>query len=61
MPYSTKNVQMRLHLAPVGGELVLQTGQAPARSPTAERILIIGGGVTGLTVSYSAAPRFGMC
>ena len=61
MPYSTKNVQMRLHLAPVAGELVLLTGQAPTRSLRAERILIIGGGVTGLTVSHSAAPRVGIC
>ena len=55
MLYSTESIQKKLHLFPVAGELVLQKGPAPARNPEAERILIIGGGVTGLTVNCLAA------
>ena len=42
----------QIYLAKEGGELVLHHGANPNRMANADtRILIIGGGVTGLTVS----------
>ena len=41
-----------IYLAKQNGELVLQQGQNPIKGTRSdERVLIVGGGVTGLTVS----------
>ncbi len=47
-----------IYLAKQNGELVLQQGESPNRlKHTDKRVLIIGGGVTGLTVSHSCDPE----
>ncbi|KZT65247.1 nucleotide-binding domain-containing protein [Daedalea quercina L-15889] len=43
---------IQVHLASVAGELVLEVGPAPAGDLGASRILVIGGGVTGLTTAW---------
>lgn len=49
---SNSNVFTNIYLAKENGELVLHEGVNPNQSTHAEeRVLVIGGGVTGLTVS----------
>lgn len=46
-----------IYLAKQNGELVLQQGQNPNKLAHAdERVLVVGGGVTGLTVSEIVLP-----
>lgn len=49
---STSNVFTNIYLAKENGELVLHEGVNPNQSTHAdERVLVVGGGVTGLTAS----------
>lgn len=49
------NVFSNIYLAKQNGELVLQEGENPNLSKHAdERVLVVGGGVTGLTVRLRA-------
>ena len=50
---STQLATPDIHLSLVSGGLMLSVGPGPTRKPTAERVLVVGGGVTGLTVSLT--------
>lgn len=53
MSASTTSIS-NIYLAKQNGELVLQQGENPNKfSHADERVLIVGGGVTGLTVGIS--------
>ena len=55
---STSNVFTNIYLAKENGELVLHEGINPNQSTHAdERVLVVGGGVTGLTVSLMRSYR----
>jgi D-amino-acid oxidase len=49
---SPNNILSSVHLSQVTDELVLQLGEKSSTQPS-RRILVVGGGVTGLTVSIT--------
>lgn len=56
MSSSAYSAFSNIYLAKKNGELVVQQGENPNKLKHAdERVLIVGGGVTGLTVSASCA------
>lgn len=55
---STSNVFSNIYLTKENGELVLHDGVNPNQSTHAdEGVLVVGGGVTGLTVSAAESRR----